>query len=109
MAIASDEAQYFPRRYSSTKTGTLAPTFTFRTRSLRTTLPGKASATLLSSKSIASCSLIFLPCYLHRNRRCVLESPVSPHLDNKDPQLRCILVLDLNTDWDWLASHLAGI
>ena len=37
----SDEAQYLPSRNSSTKTGTLAPTLTFRTRSLRTTLPAK--------------------------------------------------------------------
>ena len=32
---------YFPIKNSSTKTGTLAPTFTFRTKSLRTTLPSK--------------------------------------------------------------------
>ena len=38
MAISSDEAQYLPSRYSSTNTGTLAPTLTLRTRSLRTHL-----------------------------------------------------------------------
>ena len=41
MAAGSSVAQYLPSRYSRTKTGTLAPTFTLRTRSLRTTLPAK--------------------------------------------------------------------
>src|ERR1700674_3552023 len=36
MATGSSVAQYFPSRYSRTKTGTLAPTFTLRTKSLRT-------------------------------------------------------------------------
>ncbi len=39
IAAGSSVAQYFPRRYSRTKTGTLAPTLTLRTKSLRTTLP----------------------------------------------------------------------
>src|SRR3989442_14432892 len=51
MAISSDEAQYFPRRNSRTNTGTLAPTLTFRTRSLRTTLPAKSRFALSSSAS----------------------------------------------------------
>src|SRR5262245_19592729 len=50
MAAGSSVAQYFPRRYSSTKTGTLAPTFTLRTKSLRTTFPAKI-AVVFSSKS----------------------------------------------------------
>src|SRR4051794_13479841 len=41
MAAGSSVAQYFPSRYSRTKTGTFAPTLTLRTRSLRTTFPAK--------------------------------------------------------------------
>src|SRR5687768_17378737 len=51
MDISSDDAQYFPRRNSSTNTGTFAPTFTLRTRSLRTTLPAKRRLALSSSES----------------------------------------------------------
>ena len=51
MAAGSSVAQYFPSRYSSTKTGTFAPTFTLRTRSLRTTLPAKTDAAFWSSSA----------------------------------------------------------
>src|SRR5271155_4889767 len=34
MAMGSSVAQYFPNRYSRTKTGTLAPTFTLRVSKL---------------------------------------------------------------------------
>src|SRR6516165_17854 len=54
MAAGSSVAQYLPSRYSSTKTGTLAPTFTFRTKSLRTTLPAKADAVFWSSVDMAA-------------------------------------------------------
>ena len=53
MATSSDDAQYLPSRYSRTKTGTFAPTFTLRTRSLRTTLPAKSRLALSSSASRA--------------------------------------------------------
>src|SRR5262249_57600813 len=53
MATGSSVAQYFPSRYSSTKTGTFAPTFTFRTRSLRTTLPANTDAAFLSKFGMA--------------------------------------------------------
>src|SRR6516162_8659245 len=43
MAAGSSVAQYFPSKYSRTKTGMLAPTLTLRTRSLRTTLPAKTA------------------------------------------------------------------
>src|SRR6516164_103360 len=49
MATGSSVAQYFPSRYSSTKTGTFAPTFTLRTKSLRTTLPANTDAAFRSS------------------------------------------------------------
>ena len=49
MATGSSVAQYLPSRYSSTKTGTLDPTFTFRTRSLRTTLPAKTDVAFWSN------------------------------------------------------------
>jgi hypothetical protein len=52
MATGSSVAQYFPNRYSSTKTGTLAPTFTLRTKSLRTTLPANTEAAFRSSAGI---------------------------------------------------------
>ncbi len=51
IATSSDDAQYFPSRNSRTKTGTLAPTFTFRTRSLRTTFPANKRFTLSSRAS----------------------------------------------------------
>ena len=41
IATGSSVAQYLPSRYSSTNTGTFAPTLTLRTRSLRTTFPAK--------------------------------------------------------------------
>src|SRR4051812_45275105 len=52
MAMGSSVAQYFPSRYSRTKTGTLAPTFTLRTKSLRTTLPANTEAAFLSNSGI---------------------------------------------------------
>src|SRR5437588_6198189 len=52
MATGSLVAQYFPSRYSRTKTGTLAPTFTLRTKSLRTTLPANKEAAFLSSSGM---------------------------------------------------------
>src|SRR5688500_8997981 len=55
MAAGSSDAQYLPSRYSSTNTGTFAPTFTLRTRSLRTTLPAKAAFAFRSSSSCTSC------------------------------------------------------
>ncbi len=54
MAAGSSVAQYFPSRYSRTKTGTLAPTFTLRTRSLRTTLPANTDVAFWSSSGMAS-------------------------------------------------------
>src|ERR1017187_2811133 len=53
MATGSSVAQYLPNRYSRTNTGTLAPTFTLRTRSLRTTLPANTEAAFLSSSGMA--------------------------------------------------------
>src|SRR5713226_600669 len=53
-AKASSVAQYFPSRYSSTYTGTVEPNFSFRTSSLRTTLPAKTCVTLRSSASVIS-------------------------------------------------------
>src|SRR5713101_6233568 len=41
MTCSSFEAQYVPSRYSSTYTGTLAPSLTSLVRSFRTTLPAK--------------------------------------------------------------------
>src|SRR5919106_6253669 len=61
MAAGSSVAQYLPSRYSSTKTGTLAPTLTLRTRSLRTTFPAKTDRALLSS-----CAMVF-PLYRDRD------------------------------------------
>src|SRR2546429_2991628 len=52
IATGSSVAQYFPSKYSSTKTGTFAPTFTLRTRSLRTTFPAKMEDTFWSSSGI---------------------------------------------------------
>src|SRR6266581_7757318 len=52
MAVGSSVAQYLPSRYSSTYTGTLAPTLTLRTRSLRTTFPANTSLAFWSSSSI---------------------------------------------------------
>src|SRR4051812_37768239 len=48
IAARSSVAQYLPRRYSRTNTGTLAPTLTLRTRSLRTTFPANTVAALRS-------------------------------------------------------------
>src|SRR5437879_12230746 len=56
MATGSSVAQYFPSRYSRTKTGTLAPTLTLRTRSLRTTLPAKIDVAFWSNSGMASSS-----------------------------------------------------
>src|SRR6201993_4638885 len=52
IATGSSVAQYFPSRYSRTKTGTLAPTFTLRTKSLRTTFPANTEAAFRSSSGI---------------------------------------------------------
>src|SRR5713101_3027776 len=52
IAIGSSVAQYFPSRYSRTKTGTFAPTFTLRTRSFLTTFPANTDAALRSSSGI---------------------------------------------------------
>ena len=52
IATGSSVAQYFPSRYSRTKTGTLAPTFTLRTRSLRTTLPANTEAAFRSNSGM---------------------------------------------------------
>src|SRR6266699_2509256 len=41
MTSSSFEAQYVPRRYSSTYTGTLAPSLTSLVKSFRTTRPAK--------------------------------------------------------------------
>src|SRR5215208_4109200 len=49
IAKGSSVAQYLPSRYSSTKTGTFAPTLTLRTRSLRTTLPANTEVVFWSS------------------------------------------------------------
>src|SRR6266436_1328522 len=49
ITASSLEAQYVPRRYSSTYTGTLAPSLTSLVRSLRTTLPGKCRFSRSSS------------------------------------------------------------
>src|SRR5437867_11391363 len=51
MATESSVAQYLPSRYSRTKAGTVAPTLTARTRSLRTTFPASARATFRSRSS----------------------------------------------------------
>ena len=59
IAAASSVAQYFPSKYSKTKTGTFAPTFTFRTKSLRTTLPAK-TVTAFRSRSIVSICYIVM-------------------------------------------------
>src|SRR5512145_1464767 len=56
MATGSSVAQYFPSRYSSTKTGTLAPTFTLRTKSLRTTFPAKMDVVFASKSRMSSLS-----------------------------------------------------
>src|SRR5262245_38739428 len=53
MAAGSSVAQYFPSRYSSTKTGTLAPTFTLRTKSLRTTFPAKIDVVFASKSGMS--------------------------------------------------------
>ena len=53
MAAGSSVAQYFPSRYSRTKTGTLAPTLTLRTRSLRTTFPAKTCVDFWSRSDMA--------------------------------------------------------
>src|ERR1700682_6110153 len=52
MAAGSSVAQYFPSRYSRTNTGTLAPTLTLRTKSLRTTFPAKTAVALRSSSGM---------------------------------------------------------
>src|SRR3954452_25262894 len=53
MAAGSSVAQYLPSRYSRTKTGTLAPTLTLRTRSLRTTLPANTEVAFPFGSDIA--------------------------------------------------------
>ena len=58
IAISSDDAQYLPSRNSRTKTGTLAPTLTLRTRSLRTTLPAKTPVDLVVER-VAERDLLF--------------------------------------------------
>src|SRR5690606_23537038 len=64
---SSVEAQYFPRRNSMTKAGTLYALRILRSRSLRTTRPGKASADRRSSSSSSSVGSFIRP------------SHVSPH------------------------------
>src|ERR1039458_5253688 len=63
IATGSSVAQYFPSRYSRTKTGTLAPTFTLRTKSLRTTLPANTEVAFLSSSDM----VIFTSRLQHRS------------------------------------------
>src|SRR5512135_3575716 len=53
MTAGSSVAQYLPSRYSRTNTGTLAPTLTLRTKSLRTTFPAKTSVALRSSSGMS--------------------------------------------------------
>ena len=84
MAISSDEAQYFPSRNSRTKTGTLAPVLTLRTRSLRTTLPANSRFALSSSASRAGALFI------------ALYSPTSsPGLERPSATRKALWVQDL--------------
>src|SRR6476646_9060376 len=79
MAVSSDEAQYFPNRNSSTKTGTFAPTLTFRTRSFRTTFPANSWFALLSSASRAG-GVPLLILKLRDEPGCHWVSGTTPHL-----------------------------
>src|SRR5262245_45685965 len=53
IAAGASVAQYFPSRYSRTKTGTLARTLTLRTRSLRTTFPANTCVDFWSRSDMA--------------------------------------------------------
>jgi hypothetical protein len=77
-ALSSSEAQYFPSKYSRTKTGTFAPTLTLRTRSLRTTFPGKTVFAFLSSSGTAPASYGQLVRNTHLGFTIYLVAPVPP-------------------------------
>src|SRR5688572_10120834 len=73
MTSSSVLAQCWPSRYSSTYTGTFAPSFTSLVRSLRTTLPAKWR--LSRSSRLVSITVWFVALEV------IAESPVNGHLD----------------------------
>src|SRR2546428_13981294 len=92
MASSSDEAQYLPSRYSRTKTGTLAPTLTLRTRSLRTTVPAKRRLTLSSSASrVAAWLLLTSDPQFHRYLIRLIEDRVRGRILHDDPDLLAVI------------------